>query len=80
MSKDAIEQLQPSLESAAVPQAAYTVWELVGYALKLGSLGFGGPVALVGYMHRDLGANGFPSRNTRQASSPRTTASAITAV
>jgi chromate transporter len=24
------------------------------YALKLGSLGFGGPVALVGYMHRDL--------------------------
>lgn len=28
--------------------------QLVLYALKLGSLGFGGPVALVGYMHRDL--------------------------
>ena len=33
---------------------AYTVWEMVGYALRLGTLGFGGPVALVGYMHRDL--------------------------
>ncbi len=32
----------------------YTLGQLVGYALKLGSLGFGGPVALVGYMHRDL--------------------------
>lgn len=27
---------------------------LLGYFLKLGSLGFGGPVALVGYMRRDL--------------------------
>jgi chromate transporter len=27
---------------------------LVRYALRLGTLGFGGPVALVGYMHRDL--------------------------
>ena len=32
----------------------YTLRDLVLYALKLGSLGFGGPVALVGYMHRDL--------------------------
>ncbi len=28
--------------------------QLVGYFLYLGSLGFGGPVALVGYMQRDL--------------------------
>lgn len=33
---------------------AYSLWQLVGYVLKLGTVGFGGPVALVGYMHRDL--------------------------
>ena len=32
----------------------YTLWQLVWYFLKLGTVGFGGPVALVGYMHRDL--------------------------
>jgi chromate transporter len=32
----------------------YTLKDLVLYFLKLGSWGFGGPVALVGYMHRDL--------------------------
>ena len=33
---------------------AYTLSQLVKYALGLGTWGFGGPVALVGYMHRDL--------------------------
>ena len=33
---------------------AYTMWQLVLYMLRLGTIGFGGPVALVGYMHRDL--------------------------
>lgn len=32
----------------------YTLWDLVIYMLKLGTWGFGGPVALVGYMYRDL--------------------------
>ncbi len=32
----------------------YTLWQLVLYMVKLGTIGFGGPVALCGYMHRDL--------------------------
>lgn len=35
-------------------QSAYALRDLVAYFLRLGSLGFGGPVALVGYMQRDL--------------------------
>ncbi len=34
--------------------ASYSLWQITAYALRLGTLGFGGPVALVGYMHRDL--------------------------
>lgn len=37
------------------PEAnGYSLWQLVVYALKLGTIGFGGPVALIGYMYRDL--------------------------
>jgi chromate transporter len=36
---------------ATVP---YSLWQLVRYMLALGTWGFGGPVALVGYMYRDL--------------------------
>ena len=32
----------------------YSLWQLVRYMLGLGAWGFGGPVALVGYMYRDL--------------------------
>ncbi len=35
-------------------QPTYSLWQLVIYFLRLGTFGFGGPVALVGYMHRDL--------------------------
>ena len=38
----------------AQDRASYTMWQMVLYMLRLGSLGFGGPVALIGYMHRDL--------------------------
>ncbi|MFI4926089.1 MAG: chromate transporter [Burkholderiales bacterium] len=43
--------------AAAAPEAPalrYTLWQLVKYMLGLGTWGFGGPVALVGYMYRDL--------------------------
>ncbi|TKB97805.1 chromate transporter [Pedobacter cryophilus] len=35
----------------------YSLKNLIIYFLKLGTWGFGGPVALVGYMHRDLVEN-----------------------
>ncbi|MFZ3192172.1 MAG: chromate transporter [Moraxellaceae bacterium] len=37
-----------------VTQPNYSLWQLVLYFLRLGTFGFGGPVALVGYMYRDL--------------------------
>jgi chromate transporter len=35
-------------------QETYSIKQLAVYFVKLGATGFGGPVALVGYMHRDL--------------------------
>src|SRR5215813_7000582 len=40
--------------SATEAPASCTLRELLLYFLRLGTTGFGGPVALVGYMHRDL--------------------------
>ena len=39
---------------AEIVKPVYTLRQLVQYFFKLGYAGFGGPVALVGYMHRDL--------------------------
>jgi chromate transporter len=39
---------------AAHERPAYTLWQLLLYFARLGALGFGGPVALAGYMRRDL--------------------------
>jgi chromate transporter len=41
-----------TVQSTTAP--SYSLWQMVLYMLRLGTLGFGGPVALVGYMHRDL--------------------------
>jgi chromate transporter len=38
----------------APAKPAYSLSQLALYFLRLGTVGFGGPVALVGYMHRDL--------------------------
>ena len=40
-----------TLQAAAEP---YSFRGLLGYFLRLGTFGFGGPIALVGYMQRDL--------------------------
>ncbi|WP_263865162.1 chromate transporter [Chromobacterium violaceum] len=42
------------MTASTLTPATYRLWQLTRYFLKLGALGFGGPVALVGYMHRDL--------------------------
>src|SRR3989449_3725511 len=41
----------PDAKAARPP---YSLWQMVQYMTKLGTICFGGPVALVGYMHRDL--------------------------
>ncbi|MGZ3764410.1 MAG: chromate transporter [Mucilaginibacter sp.] len=41
-------------KATAIFTPAYSLKQLAVYFLKLGTWGFGGPVALVGYMHRDL--------------------------
>ena len=45
--------LNPELAETSVP-TTIGLWPLTGYFAKLGTIGFGGPVALVGFMHRDL--------------------------
>jgi chromate transporter len=48
-----IPSIQADGQSSAA-QPTYTLSQSIRYFFWLGTLGFGGPVALVGYMHRDL--------------------------
>ena len=41
-------------DTVATTAPSYSLWQLVRYMLGLGTWGFGGPVALVGFMYRDL--------------------------
>ena len=42
------------MDKKGTGEHVYTLKQLVKYFFKLGYAGFGGPVALIGYMHRDL--------------------------
>lgn len=45
---------EPATDYATPEEKEIGLASLTGYFLKLGTIGFGGPVALVGFMHRDL--------------------------
>src|SRR6266540_4049202 len=48
------ETTQPPPVLGAPSTASYTLRDLLLYFLRLGTLGFGGPIALAGHMQRDL--------------------------
>lgn len=51
MSSVVKDKLDPSARPEGSPAG---LWQFIRYFLKLGGIGFGGPVALVGFMNRDL--------------------------
>jgi chromate transporter len=48
--------MEPATADAGAPGSTVTVpaWRLYAYFLRLGAAGFGGPIALAGFMQRDL--------------------------
>lgn len=53
--------MDPAPEMNPAGPSQVTLWKLVRYFLRLGALGFGGPIALAGYMQRDLVPRGWIS-------------------
>jgi chromate transporter len=53
-SQNRVAAADAAIAGTAATEPRTGLWPLVGYFLKLGTIGFGGPVALVGFMHRDL--------------------------
>jgi chromate transport protein ChrA len=57
------QQAQPQALTAKAETVSFTLRELLAHFLRLGTFGFGGPIALAGYMVRDLvEARGWVSR------------------
>src|SRR5215469_12414016 len=57
------QQAQPQPLTGETQTVSFTLRELLAYFLRLGTFGFGGPIALAGYMQRDLvEARGWVSR------------------
>jgi len=57
------QQAQPQPLTVQTGTVPFTLRELLAYFLRLGTFGFGGPIALAGYMQRDLvEARGWVSR------------------
>jgi chromate transporter len=52
--KEAIPAADSANRKEGLAETKIGLWPLTIYFLKLGTVGFGGPVALVGFMHRDL--------------------------
>jgi len=48
--------MEPAATPTDAPQplAPHSIWQFYGYFLRLGAAGFGGPIALAGFMQRDL--------------------------
>jgi chromate transporter len=54
LDKESMSPAGSTNSEAGAGEARIGLWPLAGYFLKLGTVGFGGPVALAGFMHRDL--------------------------
>ena len=54
LNKQSISTADSTNSKAGAMEARIGLWPLTAYFLRLGTVGFGGPVALAGFMHRDL--------------------------